>query len=340
MGNGASAISDGAAGNGRGRMQVAVQQTPLAVRKIARGARFLHLAHLDPMLSFASLLLIGMAAVMAVLVAWAARALLRGERAARARPANAPRGGRSRRVLDRWIGLSGAVEARLVPGCALGLQLTISVAVALAALWMFVQVADNVIDKDNLWRFDAQVLVLLAPWRTTTGMAVASAVSRIGTVPIMSGLALVLLLTTYRHQWRAVVVGWTLVMAGGKLVEAVLKHTFHRHRPIGALHYLHTASYSYPSGHSMGSMIGYGMLAYLVLLQVRQPVWRGAVTAAAALIILAVGLSRLVLAVHFFTDVIGGYAAGAVWLAMSIAAVEAARERAFPVDEQRQRHAA
>jgi undecaprenyl-diphosphatase len=163
--------------------------------------------------------------------------------------------------------------------------------------------------------------------RTTTGLAIASAVSRIGTVPIMSALALVLVLTLFRDEWRAVVAGWTLVMAGGKLVEAVLKLTFHRHRPIGALHYLHGTSYSYPSGHSMGSMIGYGLLAYLVLMRVRRPAGRAAVTAVAALVILAVGLSRLVLAVHFFTDVVGGYAAGAVWLALSIAAVEAARER-------------
>jgi len=201
-------------------------------------------------------------------------------------------------------------------------------------------VADNVIDQDKLSRFDAQVLVLLAPWRTTTGLGIANTVSRFGTVPVMSGLALVLVLTLFRHQWRAVVVGWTLVMAGGKLVEAVLKHTFHRHRPIGALHYLHGASYSYPSGHSMGSMIGYGLLAYLVLLRVRRPAGRAAVTAGAALIILAVGLSRLVLAVHFFTDVVGGYAAGAVWLALSIAAVEAARERVATASETEQRHAA
>lgn len=290
------------------------------------------------MLSFASLVLLAMAVVMAVLVAMVSRALLRGERAARARPATA--GGRSRRTMDRWVALTRSVEGRFVTGSALGLQLTISVALALAALWMFIEVADNVIDQDELSRFDAQVLVLLAPLRTSTGLAIASAVSRLGTVPIMSVLALVLVLTLFRREWRAVVVGWTLVMAGGKLVEAVLKHTFHRHRPIGALHYLHGASYSYPSGHSMGSMIGYGLLAYLLLLRVRRPAGRSAVTATAAIIILAVGLSRLVLAVHFFTDVVGGYAAGAVWLALSIAAVEAARERVATGNHTEQRYAA
>jgi undecaprenyl-diphosphatase len=125
---------------------------------------------------------------------------------------------------------------------------------------------------------------------------------------------------------RAVAIGWTLVLGGGKLVEAVLKHTFQRTRPIGALQHLGDQSYSYPSGHAMGAMIGYGVLAYLVLLRVRRPMGRAAVTAAAALTIIAIGLSRLVLGVHFFTDVIGGYAAGAVWLALSLTAAGAARD--------------
>ena len=251
------------------------------------------------MLSFASLLLLGMAVVTAVLVAVASRALLRGERASRVQPASA----------------------------AFGWRLVLSALVAVAALWLFTEVADNVIDQDKLSSFDAQVLVLLAPWRTPTGFTIASALSRFGTTPIMSLLALVLIVVLFRRNWLVVVVGWTLVMGGGKLVELALKHTFHRTRPIGALQHLSDPSYSYPSGHAMGAMIGYGMLTYLVLLRVRQPAARALVTAIAALIIIAIGTSRLVLAVHYFTDVVGGFAAGAVWLALSLAAVEAARER-------------
>jgi len=250
------------------------------------------------MLSFASLLLLGMAVVTAVLVAVASRALLRG-RGARAHPSSR----------EFWL------------------RLALSLLISLATLWLFTEIADNVIDQDKLSHFDALVTAGLAPWRTSRGLAIASTVSLFGTSLVMSALALVVLLTLHRQNWRAVVVGWTLVLGGGKLVEAVLKHTFHRTRPIGALQYLHGASYSYPSGHSMGAMIGYGLLAYLVLRRVRQPVGRAVVTAAAALIILGIGLSRLVLGVHYFTDVVGGFAAGGMWLALSLAAVEAARER-------------
>jgi undecaprenyl-diphosphatase len=250
------------------------------------------------MLSFASLLLIAMAGVMAVLVSVSSRALLRSERV---------------RAPSR--------------AATFGVQVTLGLLIALAAFWLFTEVADNVIDRDKLERFDALVLVLLAPWRTSTGLEIAKVVSRFGTSLVMSALALVVLLVLHRHNWRAVVVGWVLVFGGGKLVEALLKHTIHRARPIGAIQQLNNPSYSYPSGHAMGAMIGYGVLAYLILLRVHRPQARAAVTATVGLVILAIGLSRLVLGVHYFTDVVGGYAAGAVWLALSLAAVEAARVR-------------
>jgi undecaprenyl-diphosphatase len=137
----------------------------------------------------------------------------------------------------------------------------------------------------------------------------------------MTALALVVMLTVYRRNWRAVAVGWALLFGGGKLVEFLLKHLFHRTRPAGS----QAASYSYPSGHAMGAMIGYGILAYLLLRRAERPATRVAITAGAGVVILAVGTSRLVLGVHFFTDVVGGYAAGATWLLLSIAALEAER---------------
>jgi undecaprenyl-diphosphatase len=52
-----------------------------------------------------------------------------------------------------------------------------------------------------------------------------------------------------------------------------------------------------------------------------------AIVAAAAILILAVGVSRLYLGVHYFSDVIGGYAAGTVWLVACMSGVEIARRQ-------------
>lgn len=251
------------------------------------------------MVLFASLFLLATAFGTAVLVSFAARALLR-HRAA-----------------------SGVTARRLPLSGRIGVQLAASVAIALAAFTIFVEVADNVLDQDELYRLDARVDAALAPLRGAHGLAVARVASLLGLSVTMTALALVVAATVYRWNWRAIAAGWALVFGGGKLVELLLKNVFQRTRPVGT----ELPSYSYPSGHAMGAMIGYGILAYLILLRIRRPIARIAITAAAGLVILAVGVSRLVLGVHYFTDVVGGYAAGAMWLALSIAAIEAERRR-------------
>jgi undecaprenyl-diphosphatase len=75
----------------------------------------------------------------------------------------------------------------------------------------------------------------------------------------------------------------------------------------------------------MGSVIGYGMLAYLLVAHAaarRRP--RLTVAAAAALAALAIAASRLYLGVHYFSDVVGGLAAGTVWLTVCVSGVEVA----------------
>jgi undecaprenyl-diphosphatase len=75
----------------------------------------------------------------------------------------------------------------------------------------------------------------------------------------------------------------------------------------------------------MGSLIGYGMLAYLLI-----AFWpparrhRTAIVIGTAVLVLLIGMSRLYLGVHFLSDVIGGYAAGAPWLVTCVTGVDLA----------------
>lgn len=138
------------------------------------------------MLSFATISLLAMATVMAILVSVASRALLR------------PTAGAPRHFSFRGPGL----------------RLAVSLVIAAATLTVFVEVADNVLDQDELARFDGYVMAALQPLRTTTGLAVARAVSLTGTFPFMTLLAVVIVLTIHRRHWRAVLLGWALVGGG------------------------------------------------------------------------------------------------------------------------------
>jgi undecaprenyl-diphosphatase len=117
-----------------------------------------------------------------------------------------------------------------------------------------------------------------------------------------------------------------LVLAGGGagLINQLLKSDFQRTRPDLFQGPLHLTSYSFPSGHSMGSIAVYGMLAFLAIRLLKHRLSKIAVGVVAALLILGVGLSRVYFGVHYPTDVLGGFIAGAIWLVISIAIVQAA----------------
>jgi undecaprenyl-diphosphatase len=133
---------------------------------------------------------------------------------------------------------------------------------------------------------------------------------------------------TLRRDWfRAVAL--TLAVVGGTLLNDLLKALFHRGRPETAIEFINYQSWSFPSGHAMNSLIGFGFVAYLLLEHTTDRRARVAIIAATLVLVGLVGFSRLYLGVHYLSDVIAGYLAGAVWLLVCIAALRfAERQRA------------
>jgi membrane-associated phospholipid phosphatase len=115
------------------------------------------------------------------------------------------------------------------------------------------------------------------------------------------------------------------VTSAGGLINHALKVSMRRARPADALVPL-PESFSFPSGHTFGSMVCYGMCAY-ALMRFAPRRRDASIVAAACLLIVLIGMSRVVIGVHFPGDVIGGLAAGGAWLAACVAAAEIARRR-------------
>ena len=231
-----------------------------------------------------------------------------------------------RRVRRRYPRVWRFVARRFARGEYLGLHLTIGLTISLLALWVFGAITEDVLAQDPLTHFDVSLLESLHGHSTPDGMAVFLAISRLGSAVAMSVLALLgaLLLIT-RRDW-IVLGGWVAAFAGGGLLDQWLKLVIRRPRPPYAAALLHNPTWSFPSGHAMGALVGYGMLAYVCLI-----LWKESrrmhitIVAAAALVIASIGMSRLYLGVHYFSDVIGGYAAGMLWLSTCISGVEVAR---------------
>ena len=105
---------------------------------------------------------------------------------------------------------------------------------------------------------------------------------------------------------------------GGGLVDSAVKILVNRPRPVVEEPLAHAFGKSFPSGHAMSSTVTYGALL-LVFLPMVPKRWRWVAFAFTTLLILSIGISRLLLGVHFVSDVLGGWALGLAWLFGSVA---------------------
>ncbi len=221
------------------------------------------------------------------------------------------------------------LRARLERDSYLGLHLTAGLAVVASGVWLFGGLLEEVLDSDALVRWDVATAGVMHSATTSRGIAVFAAITNLGSPLAMSALAVIGVMTTIALRQRLLAAAWAAAAAGGALVDAVLKMTIHRTRPEFAAAFLHGSSYSFPSGHAMGSVIGYGFLAYAIVKTRQRRGWQRALAfAAATLLALLIGVSRVYLGVHYPSDVAGGWAAGLAWLAVCVTGYEVGAGRA------------
>ena len=141
-------------------------------------------------------------------------------------------------------------------------------------------------------------------------------------------LALVVLFAVSVLVWRGLVTDAlfvALAFAGAEVITFGMKQGFHRDRPFFVDPLATASSFSFPSGHALVSLAVYASLALVVARHARNRRVAVAVLLVAAVWVLAIGFSRLYLGVHFLSDVLAGYAAGAAWLALLFALIEVRR---------------
>lgn len=102
-------------------------------------------------------------------------------------------------------------------------------------------------------------------------------------------------------------------MAGAVALDNGLKLAFHRARPLGFFA-ADPRTYSFPSGHALFATCLYGALATILATELRSNLARKILWAAAIAMVLCIGWSRIYLGVHYPSDVLAGYLAGAAWV--------------------------
>jgi membrane-associated phospholipid phosphatase len=116
-----------------------------------------------------------------------------------------------------------------------------------------------------------------------------------------------------------------LVVLVGRGLAEVQKYSIARARPMLEPHLVVVKTWSFPSGHAASSMIFYLTLALALTARTRL---RRIAAAAAVLLSLLIGISRVMLGVHWPSDVVGGWAFGALWVLLTLRR----SERLFRID--------
>lgn len=209
----------------------------------------------------------------------------------------------------------------------LGVCLALGAGVLIATAALFAEMLEAFDADEEIGQFDVRLTETLARELPRSALRVFGAVTHVGDPMVLTLLvvAVGVLLLARRHT--ALALGWVVACAGAGLLNRVLKHIFERVRPLHEHGFAQADGYSFPSGHTSGSVVVYGMLAY-VCLRLLPPRWHLPGALLAATLAFSTGWSRVILQVHWASDVVAGFAFGVAWLTVCVAAMEVARRYA------------
>src|SRR5215470_4326462 len=198
------------------------------------------------------------------------------------------------------------VERERKPLALLGVAIPVSLLVAAGGLFLFAWIAEEVMEN-NTRRFDAAVRDWVHQYSSPSMTSAAKIASWLGEYGVTIALVIALVVFVVL-RWHRAAIWLTITQAGALVLDLSLKYAFHRQRPAPFFGPLpHT--YSFPSGHALFSFCFYGVLAGLLADRIKSLPIRICIGVAAAILIAAIGLSRIYLGVHYPTDVLGGYLA-------------------------------
>ncbi|MEO8116813.1 MAG: phosphatase PAP2 family protein [Bacteroidota bacterium] len=188
------------------------------------------------------------------------------------------------------------------------------------SLLIFVYIADEDVIEKN-YQFDAAVIALVKTYTSPFLVKVMLVVTFFGSTQfLMPAYILLAILLIWKHK-KAIAIEISIIAISSTLVMFLLKDYFKRHRPYSTLANTIT-SYSFPSGHSVSSFIFASILAYLLRKTNISSFKKYLISFLLLFYTIAIGLSRIILLVHFATDVIAGYCFAIVWLLLSFWAIK------------------
>lgn len=174
---------------------------------------------------------------------------------------------------------------------------------------------------------DRKVFDVLKPYINDTNTEVMNFITFFGKHEFLVPANLVLIayyLFLKKHKWYSIKIP-TIALSSLALMFG-LKHLFARQRPTNQL-LAEATNYSFPSGHALMSVTFYGLLAYIVWHSVKGKPAKWTIIVLLILWIILIGVSRVYLRRHYYSDVMAGFATGFLWLVISLKVIRQFEKR-------------
>lgn len=210
----------------------------------------------------------------------------------------------------------------------LAVHLGMGLLAALAAIGLFAAITESVMTNSPLTRFDIALDARLHGDLSDGVLRIFALVSALGSREAMAILFAVgvIFLASRRHPPS--VIGWCAAFLGAALLDAALRFAVRR----SALPFVDDVIAGWTPGvvseHLLGALVGYGMLAYLLIGLTRRALTRAVVTVAAVVLVAGIAVSRLYLGIHYVSDEAAGLASGLLWLTACISGLELVKRAA------------
>ncbi|MGP1665527.1 MAG: phosphatase PAP2 family protein [Rhodanobacter sp.] len=193
--------------------------------------------------------------------------------------------------------------------------------VILAALFATLATAISAAIPGPLVRVDTGLASLLSVDLSIPTLRGVAVLTHLGGPLWVGSVAIIISFLLLRSRHMRLAAMWATALLGIVPIKSGFKLLFQRVRPPHDHNIVIENGWSFPSGHALGAIVFYGMLAY-VLLKLLPPRFHRIVIAAAISLVGAIGISRILLQVHYLSDVLAGYACGGIWLMLCIGMAE------------------
>lgn len=218
--------------------------------------------------------------------------------------------------------------ARLTPYRFSGLPLSLVVVAAVYLMFLLGGLIEEVVEAEEIVRFDAAIDRVLAPYRVPLLIEVSAWITDLGGTPALTIVSVVTTGFLWALYRGFLILPLWVTILGANATTWLGKFGFDRERPdfvtsVAAL------SPSFPSAHATGSMAVLGFIAYLIARDLHKPRERFEVIFWSGMLIAMISLSRIFVSVHHASDIAAGLLVGGFWLLVGFAIAEQVRARHF-----------